>query len=197
MYFALVLKSGLELITFNGDLSNARFQNFILQLTLEDLYIETDVKPGITHANTTAGRQLLNSIDREFPIIHSLLEIENTNAISVLHILIELFKKVDIIELKLDVQYKMHNSLDITDEKCIQDSTLLPVKKKFQFYYWFAFNSNINFIDFPVNSKTFFYVETVVIWTGRTGKEKVSCFNVQKTLLSSRDFHRKNTGKSI
>lgn len=64
----------------------------------------------------------------------------------VLQNLIELFKQVDITELKFDVQYKMHNILDITDKKYIQDSTLLLVKKKFQFYYWFAFNSNISHI---------------------------------------------------
>ncbi|CAL6313362.1 unnamed protein product [Bathycoccus prasinos] len=40
----------------------------------------------------------------------------------------------------------MHNILDITDKQYIQDSTLLPVKKKFQFFYWFAFDSNKNYI---------------------------------------------------
>ena len=60
-------------------------QAFISNLTLEDLYVnsyhnyqETVVTPGITATNTTAGRQLLNSIGREFPSIHSSLEIENT-----------------------------------------------------------------------------------------------------------------------
>ena len=41
----------------------------------------------------------------------------------------------------------MHSILDITDKKCIQDSTLLPVKKKFMFYYWFAYDSNINYVQ--------------------------------------------------
>jgi len=40
----------------------------------------------------------------------------------------------------------MHNILDIMDKQYIQDSTLLTVKKKFQFFYWFAFDSNINYI---------------------------------------------------
>ena len=41
----------------------------------------------------------------------------------------------------------MHNILDISDKQYIQDSTLLPVKKKFQFFYWFAFDSNVNYIQ--------------------------------------------------
>ena len=93
------LQSGLEVITVNGILPNNRFQAFISNLTLEDLYVNsyhnyqvTVVTPGITTANTTAGRQLLNSIGREFPSIHSSLEIENTTSISVLQILTELFK---------------------------------------------------------------------------------------------------------
>ena len=89
---------------------------------------------------------MLNSFEKEHSIIHSLLESENTNAVSVLQILIELFKQVDITQFKLDIQYKMHNILDISDKQYIQDSTLLPVKKKFQFFYWFAFDSNINYI---------------------------------------------------
>ena len=73
-----LLKSGLEVITVNDDLPNGRFQDFISQLTLEDLCLtsyfnststETDVKPDIKLANTTAGRQLLNSIDRELSIL--------------------------------------------------------------------------------------------------------------------------------
>ena len=97
---------------------------------------ETEIDPQIKLSNTTAGRQLLNSIEKEHSNIHSLLETENMNAVSVLQILIELFKQVDITQFKLDIQYKMHNILDISDKQYIQDSTLLPVKKKFQFFYW-------------------------------------------------------------
>ena len=75
----------------------------------------TEILSQIKESNTTAGRQLLNSIEKEHSIIHSLLESENTNAVSVLQILIELFKQVDITEFKLDIQFKMHNILDITD----------------------------------------------------------------------------------
>jgi len=112
-----------------------------------------EIDPQIKLSNTTAGRQLLNSIEKEHSNIYSLLETENTNAVSVLQILIELFKQVDITQFKLDIQYKMHNILDISDKQYIQDSTLLPVKKKFQFFYWFAFDSNINYI--PLWMKNF------------------------------------------
>ena len=148
------LQSGREVITVNGNLPNKRFQVFISNLTLEDLYNNDyhiygakNVTPEILETNTTAGRQLLQSIGREFPSIHSSLEIENTMSISVLQILIEIFQQVDITQLKLDMQFKMHSILDITDKKCIQDSTLLPVKKKFMFYYWFAYDSNINYVQ--------------------------------------------------
>jgi len=155
------LYSGIHLITVHGNISNASFQDFISLIKIEDLYLQrpsnetanaTDFSQ-ISTSNTTAGRQLLNSIEKEHSNIHSLLETENTNAVSVLQILIELFKQVDIILLKLDIQYKMHNILDIVDKKYIQESTLLPVKKKFQFYYWFAFHSNINYI--PLWMKNF------------------------------------------
>jgi hypothetical protein len=149
-----MLQSGREVITVNGNLPNNNFQAFISNLTLEDLYVnsyfnytEQAVTPEITTANTTAGRQLLNSIGREFPSIHSSLEIENTTSVSVLQILIEFFQQVDITQLKIDMQFKMHSILDITDKKCIQDSTLLPVKKKFMFYYWFAYDSNVNYVQ--------------------------------------------------
>ena len=139
-----MLQSGREVITVNGNLPNNNFQAFISNLTLEDLYnndyhiykATKDVPPGILETNTTAGRQLLQSIGREFPSIHSSLEIENTMSISVLQILIEIFQQVDITQLKLDMQFKMHSILDITDKKCIQDSTLLPVKKKFILRHW-------------------------------------------------------------
>ncbi|CAL6332536.1 unnamed protein product [Bathycoccus prasinos] len=138
-----MLQSGREVITVNGNLPNNNFQAFISNLTLEDLYVNsyhnypvTVVTPEITATNTTAGRQLLNSIGREFPSIHSSLEIENTTSVS-----------VDITQLKIDMQFKMHSILDITDKKCIQDSTLLPVKKKFMFYYWFAYDSNVNYVQ--------------------------------------------------
>ena len=149
-----LLDSNLKVITVNGNLPNNNFQAFISNLTLEDLYVNSyhiyekkDVHQKIIESNNTAGRQLLQSIGREFPSIHSSLEIENTMSISVLQILIEIFQQVDITQLKLDMQFKMHSILDITDKKCIQDSTLLPVKKKFMFYYWFAYDSNINYVQ--------------------------------------------------
>jgi hypothetical protein len=139
-----LLDSNRKVITVNGNLPNNKFQVFISNLTLEDLYnndyhiykATKDVPSGILETNTTAGRQLLQSIGREFPSIHSSLEIENTMSISVLQILIEIFQQVDITQLKLDMQFKMHSILDITDKKCIQDSTLLPVKKKFILRHW-------------------------------------------------------------
>ena len=120
------LQSGREVITVNGNLPNKSFQVFISNLTLEDLYNNDyhiygakNVTPEILETNTTAGRQLLQSIGREFPSIHSSLEIENTMSISVLQILIEIFQQVDITQLKLDMQFKMHSILDIiTDKKC-------------------------------------------------------------------------------
>ena len=92
---------GLELITVHSNVSNTSFQNFISEIKIEDLYLkrdsnETEIDPQIKLSNTTAGRQLLNSIEKEHSNIHSLLETENTNAVSVLQILIELFKQVDI-----------------------------------------------------------------------------------------------------
>jgi len=162
---------GLELITVHSNVSNTSFQNFISKIKIEDLYLKQpplanadananangiatiEIDPQIKLSNTTAGRQLLNNIEKEHSNIYSLLETENTNAVSVLQILIELFKQVDITQFKLDIQYKMHNILDISDKQYIQDSTLLPVKKKFQFFYWFAFDSNINYI--PLWMKNF------------------------------------------
>lgn len=78
--------------------------------------IETEGESQIELSNNTTGRQLLNSIEKEHSTIHSLLETANTNAVTVFQILIELFKQVDITELKLDVQYKMHYILDHTDK---------------------------------------------------------------------------------
>jgi len=127
------LYSGIHLVTVNGNISNASFQDFISAITIEDLYLDknatavnaaaTEILSQIKESNTTAGRQLLNSIEKEHSIIHSLLKTENTNAVSVLQILIELFKQVDITQFKLDIQYKMHNILDISDKQYIQDST--------------------------------------------------------------------------
>ena len=99
-----LLDSNQKVITVNGNLPNNKFQVFISNLTLEDLYnndyhiykATKDVPSGILETNTTAGRQLLQSIGREFPSIHSSLEIENTMSISVLQILIEIFQQVDI-----------------------------------------------------------------------------------------------------
>ena len=159
---------GLKLITIHSNVSNTSFQNFISKIKIEDLYLQRpladadanananatiEIDPQIKLSTTAAGRQLLNSIEKEHSNIYSLLETENTNAVSVLQILIELFKQVDITQFKLDIQYKMHNILDISDKQYIQDSTLLPVKKKFQFFYWFAFDSNINYI--PLRMKNF------------------------------------------
>ena len=99
----------LELITIHSNVSNMSFQEFISEIKIEDLYLrqdanEVEIDPQIKLSNTTAGRQLLNSIEKEHSNIHSLLETENTNAVSVLQILIELFKQVDITQFKLDIQ---------------------------------------------------------------------------------------------
>ena len=124
---------GLKLITVHSNVSNTSFQDFISKIKIEDLYLKQpplanadananangiatiEIDPQIKLSNTTAGRQLLNSIEKERSNIYSLMETENTNAVSVLQILIELFKQVDITEFKLDIQFKMHNILDITD----------------------------------------------------------------------------------
>ena len=84
---------GLELITVHSNVSNTSFQDFISAITIEDLYLQQplanananatanatiEIDPQIKLSNTTAGRQLLNSIEKEHSIIHSLLETENT-----------------------------------------------------------------------------------------------------------------------
>ena len=86
---------GLKLITIHSNVSNTSFQNFISKIKIEDLYLQRplanananatiEIGPQMKLSNTTAGLQLLNSIEKEHSNIHSLLETENTNAVSVL-----------------------------------------------------------------------------------------------------------------
>ena len=62
------LYSGINLITANGNISNASFQDFISAIKIEDLYLQrhsneteanasgTGIDPQIRLSNTTAGR---------------------------------------------------------------------------------------------------------------------------------------------
>ena len=70
---------GLELITIHSNVSNTSFQEFISKIKIEDLYLrrdanETEIDPQLKLSNTTVGRQLLNSIEKEHSNIYSLLE---------------------------------------------------------------------------------------------------------------------------
>lgn len=74
----------------------------------------TETESHIILSNNTAGRQLLNSIAKNHSSIHSLLETENTNAVTVFQILIELFQQVDINVSMSSIKIKT-NVVNLTD----------------------------------------------------------------------------------